>query len=1701
MKKTFHNKPFQWRKLCFGKKPALPLPTLFFLAALAAFSGCDLLNNKPEIDLEKAIDDEIAWANAPFVPVRVEEGGLGTASPRGALDTAVKQGYSFSVNYVPKTEYPFRGWQAKLEGSAEFLASWTAEGETGQDQVKFVPLNGTGTEAEIFVYVKPAQRIIIGPMGLDAPELAVRVDEGGTGTASPRGSVSGIRLGFPFMVSFLPNAAYDFKGWQVRQEGKADLLGSWSAGMGTVKGDVTFVPKTPAGTEMELTITKNPEAGTIIVEPLDGNNPFLAVELNGGGLGTISPTGVITTVKQGFSFKVSFLSNPAYDFRGWQARYEGETGLAASWTGAGASGEGTVVFTPQNAAGTEVQVTILKENPVTVEGTPKKIIIGPLGADTAVLNVEVNTGGMGTASPQGLVSGVRLGFPFSVSYQPGGAYPFTGWQAKVEGISELLAAWTVNSETGADKVSFDPQNIMGTEIRVTILDDPGGKLVIGPLGADYPEATVRVSYPEGWGRSPQYGEISPKPRKGIPFEVSFSPAELYEFVEWRACMTADYNNGSPTAFLAASDIAITEGPDGAATVTLNVVGDITLIPWCEERPRITQSNPPLINNGYSYNRGQQIRIWFATALDPSTVTFGEGHIEISGLTIGDSSEPYDDPDTGGVNEEGDLTGRKAGASRFFYDPVWDDSTKTISIRPGDGANGTKLPPGDILITVTAGTGILSGNGKGMTAPVSFYYRTNTSETKTVYTAEKIWAVHTGVTAASEANFFYPAAAVGRDRRLRKNDSDKYEVTLYFSVGKTNPTDMTDDPTHCQVVEYHYGNLAGSPVGSTGTAKVYTLTMANGSDSIAYRTASGTAAVYKITHELQDETQVGIIRLVVLPYREGVGAIGPDTWGNADMEGRFAAAVLDNQPPSGQAALSLSGYAALSSSGGQPLYNYGTDNKTMGMSADFSQVQDNGGVGIGLVAASMERPWTMDEAGNVQWQYRIEKGGGQYFESAWNPLTATDISGVYLPTAIGNANAARNVQLRYKDALENTSGWFNAGLRVSYYDAEFDPISTWSASYNPDADTITLSWTNPTQADFDHVELAYTANGGAVQRRALTATETGYTITGVPRLATGGVREGTAVSNIYEYAITLEAHSASSMKAAPFKIWNFGTPTIPAVYDPIDPDKIISPEIPKTGMSVDETNPAIEIRDNENDNNDSDGTISLKRMALNNVNKKYVLMNDITLTGTWTPIGIYNTNTRFKGKFYGNGHTIRGVIPASVQHMGLFGVVEGAEIRDLCVEYTGSITAPSSGTWYAGGIAGRVYNSTKILNCLSKGDLTITESSGTVVTGGIAGALETGGPIIQNSYGGLNLTVNSTGEVQAGGLAGYMAAGSSLTVSTARGNMDITTSGRINVGGVTGIISGSDGSPALIEDCVYETGTIRGEASASATCYLGGIIGQVHQYAQVSGCYSRAGLITAVAPGSTGRLYFGGFAGYMHDTTVSDCGSSSPLAMTGTPVGNSRVGGFAGEMEDSTGAGVKLERCWASGDVNVQAAGNFAAGGLVGEIYDSSPDEGTCEISNCYATGNVNAVSINTLSTEQGGAFAVGGLLGMALSAEISESWAGGKVSAWRTTNGRIFAGGLVGSLGAYHTESDRTNHLRSSISNCYALGDVSADNSYVSASSDTLVYAGGLAGHVDIGSGYKIEYSFAAGSVTARSAGTGGATVYAGGVMGYKRTA
>jgi len=97
------------------------------------------------------------------------------------------------------------------------------------------------------------------------------------------------------------------------------------------------------------------------------------------------------------------------------------------------------------------------------------------------------------------------------------------------------------------------------------------------------------------------------------------------------------------------------------------------------------------------------------------------------------------------------------------------------------------------------------------------------------------------------------------------------------------------------------------------------------------------------------------------------------------------------------------------------------------------------------------------------------------------------------------------------------------------------------------------------------------------------------------------------------------------------------------------------------------------------------------------------------------------------------------------------------------------------------------------------------------------------------------------------------------------------------------------------------------------------------------------------------------------------------------------------------------------------------------------------------------------------------------------------------------AGGLVGFLGFTSNvtgsgSTTATNCQMSSITDCYATGDVTADNPNAD---NAAVYSGGLAGYVQIDATKAVTRSFASGTVSAKNA-SSGAGAQAGGIVGYK---
>lgn len=174
---------------------------------------------------------------------------------------------------------------------------------------------------------------------------------------------------------------------------------------------------------------------------------------------------------------------------------------------------------------------------------------------------------------------------------------------------------------------------------------------------------------------------------------------------------------------------------------------------------------------------------------------------------------------------------------------------------------------------------------------------------------------------------------------------------------------------------------------------------------------------------------------------------------------------------------------------------------------------------------------------------------------------------------------------------------------------------------------------------------------------------------------------------------------------------------------------------------------------------------------------YSLEADLDL-GTITPLGIEpwgEYEEHFYGVIMGNGHTIRyrlEEIPG-VEHYGLFGSLNGAEIINLTVCAEISITKNDAGYCYVGMLAGRSYQGTAI--------------SGVDVSGSI---------YVQNS----NPDMSDEYRTYVGGLIGF-SVGTVLTSCSADIQVELSCTGGVwgNYGGL--VSTGSAGYLAY-GDCAY-----------------------------------------------------------------------------------------------------------------------------------------------------------------------------------------------------------------------------------------------------------------------------------------------------------
>lgn len=258
----------------------------------------------------------------------------------------------------------------------------------------------------------------------------------------------------------------------------------------------------------------------------------------------------------------------------------------------------------------------------------------------------------------------------------------------------------------------------------------------------------------------------------------------------------------------------------------------------------------------------------------------------------------------------------------------------------------------------------------------------------------------------------------------------------------------------------------------------------------------------------------------------------------------------------------------------------------------------------------------------------------------------------------------------------------------------------------------------------------------------------------------------------------------------------------------------------------------------------------------NLDGKYILMNDVDLSSVtnWTPIG--NKDVPFTGVFNGNGYSVKNlsVTEVSNKSVGLFGDINNATVANVYIEKVNiKINNPYQVAYYVGAVAG-VINSSNVLNCSASGCVDVT-AGGTLCIGGIAGYVSEGNSTIMNCLNTANIQaagalsddgfgLGSVIYAHVGGMAGIVYNGNTISRCMNKGNIGVTPLNYVYSGG----ICGSALYNAPITDCANN-----GEISVNGMATVGGICGQSHS---IANCYNTGSI--SVDNESDSKL--GGIAG-------------------------------------------------------------------------------------------------------------------------------------------------------------------------------------------------------------------------------------------------
>ena len=281
-----------------------------------------------------------------------------------------------------------------------------------------------------------------------------------------------------------------------------------------------------------------------------------------------------------------------------------------------------------------------------------------------------------------------------------------------------------------------------------------------------------------------------------------------------------------------------------------------------------------------------------------------------------------------------------------------------------------------------------------------------------------------------------------------------------------------------------------------------------------------------------------------------------------------------------------------------------------------------------------------------------------------------------------------------------------------------------------------------------------------------------------------------------------------------------------------------------------------------------------------------LEEDLDLTGiAWAPIGSVFADDGtllhyFRGKFYGNGHTISNLDfsenygKTAYPSFGFFSEVYGAEISGLTIQ--GKLDVSNSGYVYFGTVAG-VAAGSKITDCVS--DVSFTDT---------------------DKY------INGTAA-----MCGY-AINSTIEYCQNMGNFSITKDvSSFQTGGIVGVAQNS-----TVQYCANA-----GEMTSWTPC-TGGIVGQLYQASKIINCFSTGKMV----PLGNGTTDFGGIAGTVGaGTEIKHCyfAGEMDLSQYTATTPYKRLGGIAGGISSDTPA---FENNYFVGTENVPACFKYQNAG-------------------------------------------------------------------------------------------------------------------------------------------------------------------------------